>query len=106
MVQEVKFLGVGPIGPFSYERRFPGSSAKPLKIPSQAQSTSKEVRAWRPAAGFRAGALGRSSSWPTEGLCCGAVGPARSKHSLSRGSEESFPRRARAAVPPAVVWPS
>lgn len=74
MVQEVKSFGIHPIGPFSYEQRFPGSSAKPHEIPDQAQSTSKEAQERRPVAGFRAGALRRSSSRSTEGMCCRAVG--------------------------------
>lgn len=38
MVVGVKFLGVGAIGLFSCEKRFPESSAKSLKIPDQAQT--------------------------------------------------------------------
>lgn len=43
-VVEVKFLGLGPIGPFSYEKRFPESSAKSLKIPPPSTKHKK----WRP----------------------------------------------------------
>lgn len=41
-VEEVEFLGVGHIGLFSYEKRFPESSAKSLEVPDQAQTTERK----------------------------------------------------------------
>lgn len=40
---EVKFFGVGPTGPISYENRFPESGAKSLRVPDQAQGTKQEA---------------------------------------------------------------
>lgn len=42
-VIEVKFLSLGPICPFSYEKRFSESSAKSLKIPPISTKHKKEL---------------------------------------------------------------
>lgn len=49
MVIGVKFLGIGPTGPFSYEKGFPESSAKSLQIPVTGQTQKGGLRL---AAGF------------------------------------------------------
>lgn len=105
MAAKVKFLSVGPKGPFAYEKMFP----EPVQSPSNSPTKCKHRKGGlgqQPVAGFGPRALTRSSSWSTEGLCRRVTGPDLSKDILSLRSRDSSQGRARSAVPPAGAWQS
>lgn len=99
-------LAYTPLVPFPMSK----GSQGPVQSPTKSQ-TKHKAQARRPRSGdqwldFVLGLSEGLVPGPQKASAAGLWGSARSKNISSRGSEESFPRRASSAVPPAVVWPS